>query len=110
MEEEMEGDNNEESVSKAALKAKAISIRMKNFEAVDPPKEVLAASAIRAKEIDFDSIAVKWELPKSAIGLLKQIHSRTVAFDYNRTTDILSLRHPLKTGGTSFSRMLEQIY
>jgi len=102
-------DDDEEEAA-AVLKAKDISIRIKNFKALDPPKVVLAVSATRAKEIDFDSIADKWELPKSTIVLLKQIHSRTVAFDYNRTTDILSLRHPLKTGGTSFSRMLEQIF
>ena len=110
-EEEDDGDQEEKDFDAiAVLKAKTTSIWVKDFKALDPPKEVLIVSATRQDEIDFGSIAKKWELPQTAIGLLKQIHSRTVAFDYNRTTDILSLRHPLKTGGTSFSRMLEEIF
>jgi len=100
----------EKEEEEAILKAKETSIRIKNFNALDPPKDVLAISATRQDKIDFASIAKKWELAKTSIGLLKQIHSRTVAFDYNRTTDILSLRHPLKTGGTSISRMLEDMF
>jgi len=60
--------------------------------------------------IDYESIIEKWQLPKAAIPLLKQIQSRPVGFDYNRTSDILAFRHPLKTGGTSFSIMLKETF
>eukprot|EP00588_Corethron_pennatum_P010517 CAMPEP_0194270546 /NCGR_PEP_ID=MMETSP0169-20130528/4511_1 /TAXON_ID=218684 /ORGANISM="Corethron pennatum, Strain L29A3" /LENGTH=534 /DNA_ID=CAMNT_0039012633 /DNA_START=219 /DNA_END=1823 /DNA_ORIENTATION=- len=70
----------------------------------------IASVESRGTKINFDEIATKWELPDGGIDLLKEIQARPVAFDYNKTTDILSLRHPLKTGGTSLSRMLDEIF
>ncbi len=85
-------------------------IRIRDFVPELPPRELLAESQRRAAQIDFASIAQTWELPKGSIGILKQIQSRTIGFDYNETTDILALRHPLKTGGTSFSKMMKEIF
>ena len=106
-----------EKTSKAAKKAKKATfspkdatIRIRDFVPLPVPPNVLRESEKRKIEINFDAIATKWELPDGSIDLLKQIQSRTVGFDYNRTTDILSLRHPLKTGGTSFSLMMNSIY
>jgi len=90
--------------------ADEISIRLRDFKPIPPPAEVLKVSEVRKKGIDFGAIATKWELPDGSIDLLEEIHSRTVAFDYNQETDILSLRHPLKTGGTSFSHMLKMMF
>jgi hypothetical protein len=99
-----------ESDIEMTMKAKDHTIRIRDFVPPSPPANVLADSAKRTPLIDFDEIATKWELPDGSIDLLKQIQSRTVAFDYNRDTDILSLRHPLKTGGTSFSWMLLEMF
>jgi len=67
-------------------------------------------SSSSSSSINYQSITEKWQLPKAAIPLLKKIQSRPVGFDYNRTSDILALRHPLKTGGTSFSKMLKIMF
>ena len=103
-----------EKTSKAAKKArfspKDATIHIRDFVPLPVPPNVLRESEKRRIEINFDAIATKWELPDGSIDLLKQIQSRTVGFDYNKTTDILSLRHPLKTGGTSFSWMMKSIY
>ena len=103
-----------EKTSKAAKKArfspKDATIHIRDFVPLPVPPNVLRESEKRRIEINFDAIAKKWELPDGSIDLLKQIQSRTVGFDYNKTTDILSLRHPLKTGGTSFSWMMKSIY
>ena len=56
--------------------------------------------------INYKSISEKWQMPEGAIAILKEIQSKPVGFDYNRETDILAFRHPLKTGGTSFSLTL----
>lgn len=87
-------------------------IRIRDFVPEDPPPEILTKAKKRAKNIDFSSIAKKWELPDvdASVELLKQIQTRTMGFDYNPNTDILALRHPLKTGGTSFSKMLKKIF
>uniref|UniRef100_A0A7S4AB24 Sulfotransferase domain-containing protein n=1 Tax=Pseudo-nitzschia australis TaxID=44445 RepID=A0A7S4AB24_9STRA len=61
-------------------------------------------------DMDYQSIAEKWQMPSDAIPILREIRSRPIGFDYNRDTDILSLRHPLKTGGTSFSLALLEIF
>ena len=86
------------------------NIRIRDFVPLPVPPNVLRESEKRKIGINFDAIATKWELPDGSIDLLEQIQSRTVGFDYNKTTDILSLRHPLKTGGTSFSLMMKSIY
>jgi len=85
-------------------------IWIRDFVPLPPPPQVLAESKPRASQIDFESIAKNWELPDGSIELLKEIQLRTLGFDYNETTDILALRHPLKTGGTSFSHMLKKIF
>jgi len=90
--------------------ALTVSVRLRDFVPLPHPPEVLAETGRRSTGIDFHSIATKWELPAGGIDLLRVIQSRKVAVDYNRTTDILALRHPLKTGGTSFSQMLEKIF
>jgi len=87
-----------------------IAIRIRDFVPLPPPPEVLAESKPRASKIDFKSIAKNWELPDGSIEILKEIQSRTMGFDYNETTDILALRHPLKTGGTSFSHMMRAVF
>ena len=87
-----------------------MSQRLREFVPEPPPPAVLKKSIQRQSQIDFDAIATAWKLPDGSVDLLQQIQSRTVAFDYNRTTDILALRHPLKTGGTSISVMLRDIY
>jgi len=86
------------------------AIRIRNFVPLPPPPEVLAESKPRASKINFQSIAKNWELPDGSIDILKEIQSRTMGFDYSETTDILALRHPLKTGGTSFSHMMRAVF
>mmetsp|Transcript_8512 Transcript_8512/g.20992 ORF Transcript_8512/g.20992 Transcript_8512/m.20992 type:complete len:505 (-) Transcript_8512:2143-3657(-) len=60
--------------------------------------------------VNCESIAAKWKMPNDAIPILKEILGRPTGFDYDRDRDILSLRHPLKTGGTSFSMMLKDFF
>jgi len=83
---------------------------MRDFVPLPPPPNVLAESEPLASQIDFEGIAKNWELPEGSIDLLKQIQLRTLAFDYNATTDILAFRHPPKSGGTSFSNMMSEIF
>ena len=61
-----------------------------------------------ANIINFQSITEKWNLPLTAIPILKEIQKKRT--EYNSTSDILALIHPLKTGGTSFSLMLRDIF
>ena len=70
---------------------------------------MLTKSGKQSIGIDYGSIATKWELRAGTIDLLCKIRSRIVAFNYNQTTDLLALRHPLKLGGMSFSRMLNEV-
>jgi hypothetical protein len=65
---------------------------------------------VDSANINFQSITEKWNLPQTAIPILKEIHKNRAGSDYNSTSDILALNHPLKTGGTSFSLMLKEIF
>jgi len=88
----------------------SVTVRIRDFVPLPPPHEVLVETRRRRTRIDYDSIATKWELPTGGIKILEEIQSRKVGFDYNQTTDILALRHPPKSGGTSFSVMLREIF
>jgi len=97
---------------KEAIFARERTIRIRDFVPTPVPTAVLKESNQRQPQIDFEGIATTWKLPakETSIQLLKDIQSRPVGFDYNQTTDILSLRHPLKTGGTSISWMMLKIW
>ena len=102
--------NNRLSKNKWKGSVSSNAVRIQDFVPLPPPPEVLAESEPRASKIEFESIAKNWDLPDGSIDLLKQIQLRTLGFDYNQKTDILALRHPLKTGGTSFSKMMHNIF
>ncbi len=101
---------NSDDMAPSVFSQKSGIIRIRDFVPLPPPPEVFAESEPRASQIDFEAIAKNWELPDGSIDLLKEIQLRTLGFDYNETTDILAFRHPLKTGGTSFSHMLKKIF
>jgi hypothetical protein len=63
---------------------------------------------VDSANINFQTITEKWNLPLTAIPILEEIQKKRT--DYNSTSDILALIHPLKTGGTSFSLMLKEIF
>jgi hypothetical protein len=65
-------------------------------------------NVVDSANINFQSITEKWNLPLTAIPVLKEIQQKRT--EYNSTSDILALIHPLKTGGTSFSLMLRDIF